>query len=425
MLRRATTNQVTGDETEDLVLLCRSPASLQVYEGIIINGKLSFGSQSTTDLSGFALEFARNLDVDFADLDGNGLEDLVLRLDNSELTERTLAILYANGTGGFTQGQTFTFSISSVGSLLPTGVAFLNADSDADLDIVAVGDATDFAEELVLLTNAGGGPSDRFSAPQILSDGATFASATRALAPVVLADGSPALFRSAEFQFEVYSADLTQLIFGQQVDDGAIRAFGADVNGDLLEDIVGLSSDTQFITLTNSGNDEFSLRSFALEGRPNDGRLIDVNRDGVDDLVAFTTAGVEAAIAETLNGAPTGRFSSSERIIGCDGTTVGVANEVDETVAVRALTACDGDWTVLDNGQAAAPPLFQPSLFTGRNRLSFLGEAQLADLDLDGHVDLAAAFDGDLGSLGGLTGTPLGFVGELDRVIRARTVDTG
>gem|GEM_PF-2357626 len=127
---------------------------------LLITGKNSFvhsvflyendGSGNFTQINDIAIPGVSDGSLDFADVDGDGDEDVFITgvSDNGELSR-----LYLNdGTGVFTESTSSTFI-----DVAYSAVAFADADNDSDMDLLLTGRLSDGTNTGVLYLNDGAG----------------------------------------------------------------------------------------------------------------------------------------------------------------------------------------------------------------------------------------------------------------------------
>ena len=424
-----------GDGTPDISVVNSTSQAANSHNFTIRlgNGDLTFGDRNTFDIPD------RPLGFDFGDLNGDGLEDLIVARERNG----NAAVMLADGLGGF------TFTETPVGPIgLNASLADFDGDGNLDYAIgtttgvrVAFGDGTGAFQNQQTIT----GTATRYSAVEtadLNNDGLVDILATSLATLHVLINRGGGQFVETAFATGagiVRHEDLAVVDLNRDgfldvtiptKSDGNVLAFYnegfgqfstssrgvffagnntlsvaiGDLNGDGdLEAVVGNelqrsgSINGAITVLEGIGDGTFNQsRENALPGaRPQTVELADVNQDGILDLISIVTrpgTALQSSLALQF-GDGTGDFEDAVDIpLNANGPNdFVVADFNNDGLPDFAVTARfeDDVLLVLQNPDGS---------FSEPQRIDFSGQAQsieAADINNDGNVDLVARF-GDI-----------------------------
>ncbi len=318
-------------------------------------------------------------DITVGDLDRDGDLDLVVASQGTTLANSTIDLYFNNGHGTFTRR-------TATGGSGPTHLVLADLNGDGAPDL-ALSNYWTGADVSVLLNTGTGtfGPQTRYPvgdrpsgivAADLDGDGdlelavARYDSGrNRAIVEVLVNNGAGRFVRAPQPIVTVNSGQDPVL---------ATADFNADGRADLA--VGGTNTDQQTVLL-NRGNRTFSQQSYPAGVSAASLRALDVNGDGVPDLVSAASG-----VTMLLNRGD-GTFGAAATIqsgyLPIDATAADFNGDGRPDLAVANRGTNTGAiYPQLRNGSFARPPLYPNSLGLT------LGLAS-ADFDRDGNVDVA------------------------------------
>lgn len=418
--------RLNGDSAPDLVVANASGASFSIY---LNNGSGGFGSRTDIATVGEPLSVAAGL------LNGDGFVDLVVSTDGPN----QVSVYLGTGAGTFSSHTDYAIAGPGYNALL----ADLNGDTKLDVATSMIGGTTGEQDVAVLMGDGAGGlgsPAYYDAGPGVTSmacadldgdgdrdlvvsdcsqdplvpdsSGHTIAvlrnngGGTFGLGISINPVMSPSQSVSADFNRDgildvamTGAAPIGVKIFRGIGDgtfaaptffalvDSGISIGAADYNRNGTVDLI-VGTVSAIYAFPGDGNFGFGVGALVASAQGFDGELSDFNRDGIPDVTTFSGSNVFVRLG-TGNGAfaPATTTAAPGTVRG-----VGVADLNRNGIPDLVILTASGISARLGVGNGTFP--------TGTTYLpnqSFNGKPVIADLNMDGKLDVAAADNGDTG----------------------------
>ncbi len=273
---------VDGDGDQDVLITGLGP-------GRIARLYTNDGSGSYTLVSGTPFEGVQESSIAFADVDGDGDQDVLITGLNS--TDQHIARLYTNdGSGGYTLASGTPFE-----GVQRSSIAFADVDGDGDQDVLITGSNSSFLKIALLYTNDGSGSYTLLSGTSF--EGVSYSSI--AFADVdgdgdqdVLITGSNSSYLYIALLYTNDGGGSYTLLSGTPF-EGVIGSIAfADVDSDGDQDVLITGSKNSQLRIarlyTNDGNGDYTL----VSGTPFEGvfgSIAFADVDGDDDQDVLLT----------------------------------------------------------------------------------------------------------------------------------------
>lgn len=373
--------RVAGEVT-DIVALENAGSTIRVLS---LNFGLGVSKDTAIDVDGLSSSaVSATTDPFFADLDGDGVKDLVA----PAAPPMAGVAAGSNRIAAFKQtGGVFTFRFATDPDPAPAGVALLS--ESGRVKNVMVPDTTNkklYSYEIGSLGSLGAIAKtvDTAAGGLAVRTGILQSGTTEDLA-LLLSGGSIAILKGSDLSTS------TTLSAGSSA--SRLRAF--DVNGDGLIDLGGAEPESSSASYFINSGGSFSKFSIPLLPGPEDFLLsVDVDGDGKLDAISIYPTG--KAIAYSTGDATTGTFSAPSRVSIRGVPTRLASGDVDGDGAAEVLVGLtNGTLLIYDVGGADKLTLARSIDLGGE-----IGSMVVEDFDVDGKPDLLAL-------VGEGTGSPL------------------
>lgn len=271
-----------GDGASDLAVANVSSNFISILEG---NGDGTFNASENIAINGSG---AYNVSVE--DIDGDGIEDLVVGTTSSEVV-----VLQGEGNSNFSLSQT-----ANTGAFLSSTFTTADLDNDGNADVLGIRD-----RDLVVLNNDGNGNLEATETIEVSGYGSY--SLTNGdfngdgITDLAVADGGVSILIS--------NGDGS---FNDSVVDGITdtrEIASTDINRDGILDLVVTNDNV--ITLLGNGDGSFANAVTYEVDTPSVLAVEDLNQDGIADIVTGTTVGTQQDAVSVLVGKADGTFEDT------------------------------------------------------------------------------------------------------------------
>ncbi|RIL08944.1 MAG: hypothetical protein DCC75_07680 [Proteobacteria bacterium] len=302
---------INGDGVLDLITVgTEGPlGSRSTQVGIVLGtGNGTFGAATTVTITAAAAGSTLN-ELEVIDINGDGAKDIVFSGTNSSVS--FFGVMLGNGNGTFQAATTRSLGGAGGTSL---GIGDINGDSKLDI-VVGDQDSSGIARANILLGNGNG----TYATATSYLFGAT---STSSLAQIYLQDynqdGRLDLITSGvndsgtnEFNVAIGTGNGT---FSNRISSQGANATNnfslSDINNDGYLDIVSTSTDASARTFLGSANGTFSTGSIINAGSGSwNVALFDMNGDGIEDLITTDSMNLELLV---FLGNSDGTFASAQ-----------------------------------------------------------------------------------------------------------------